>query len=121
MLVETAASDIVYSPLFTGVHGNYLKPSIAKAGLDPDNLPVADKTTMNFGSGGGAKSKAWRDIWGAGQGVGSINDVPSVAELVERLRQEYDERSEEHTSELQSLMRISYAVFCLKKKTKYIQ
>src|SRR3546814_5277184 len=93
MLVETAASDIVYSPLFTGVHGNYLKPSIAKAGLDPDNLPVADKTTMNFGSGGGAKSKAWRDIWGAGQG-----------------------RSEEHTSELQSLMRISYAVFCLKKK-----
>src|SRR3546814_4598527 len=83
MLVETAASDIVYSPLFTGVHGNYLKPSIAKAGLDPDNLPVADKTTMNFGSGGGAKSTAWRDIWGAGQGVG---------------------RSEEHTSELQSLM-----------------
>src|SRR3546814_4488480 len=91
MLVETAASDIVYSPLFTGVHGIYLKPSIAKAGLDPDNPPVADKTTMNFGSGGGAKSKAWRDIWGAGQGVGSINDVPSVAELAERLRPAYDE------------------------------
>ncbi|WP_341703422.1 nitronate monooxygenase family protein [Ferrovibrio sp.] len=91
MLVETAATDIVYSPLFTGVHGNYLKPSIARAGLDPDNLPIADKTTMNFGSGGGSKSKAWRDIWGAGQGVGSIDDVPSVAELVGRLHREYDE------------------------------
>lgn len=90
MLVDTAASDIVYSSLFTGVHGNYLKPSIAKAGLDPDNLPEADKNTMSFGSGGSSKSKAWRDIWGAGQGVGSIKDVPSVADLVARLKREYD-------------------------------
>jgi nitronate monooxygenase len=90
MLVETAANDIVYSPLFTGVHGNYLKPSIVKAGLDPDNLPVADKTTMSFGSGGSSKSKAWRDIWGAGQGVGSIHEILPVAELVEKLKREYD-------------------------------
>ncbi|HEX6959606.1 MAG TPA: nitronate monooxygenase family protein [Ferrovibrio sp.] len=90
MLVDTAASDIVYSSLFTGVHGNYLKPSIAKAGLDPDNLPEADKSKMSFGSGGSSKSKAWRDIWGAGQGVGSIDDIPSVADLVARLKREYD-------------------------------
>jgi nitronate monooxygenase len=89
MLVDTAAGDIVYSSLFTGVHGNYLAPSIAAAGLDPKNLPQADKSTMNFGSGGSSKSKAWRDIWGAGQGVGSIGDVPSVADCVARLGQEY--------------------------------
>ena len=90
MLVDTAAADIVYSSLFTGVHGNYLKPSIANAGLDPDNLPEADKSTMNFGSGGNTKSKAWRDIWGAGQGVGSIHDILPVAELVARMREEYE-------------------------------
>lgn len=90
MLVDTAANDIVYSSLFTGVHGNYLKPSIAQAGLDPDNLPEADKNTMSFGSGGSSKSKAWRDIWGAGQGVGSIHDVPTVADLVARMKREYD-------------------------------
>lgn len=90
MLVETTANDIVYSSLFTGVHGNYLKPSISAAGLDPDNLPSADKSKMNFGSGGNMKSKAWRDIWGAGQGVGSIHDVPSVDELVTRLKGEYE-------------------------------
>ena len=82
-LIEHAAHDIVYSNLFTGVHGNYLGPSIAAAGLDPQNLPVADKSKMNFGSGGNMKSKAWRDIWGSGQGIGQINDAPSVAELVE--------------------------------------
>ena len=81
-LTEHAAHDIVYSNLFTGVHGNYLGPSIVAAGLDPDNLPVADKTKMNFGSGGNTKSKAWRDIWGSGQGIGQINDAPPVAELV---------------------------------------
>ena len=64
MLITSSASDIVYSSLFTGVHGNYLKPSIEKAGLDPDNLPSADKSKMNFGSGGNTKSKAWKDIWG---------------------------------------------------------
>ncbi len=89
MLIDTAAKDIVYSSLFTGVLGNYLKPSIARAGLDPDNLPPADKSTMNFGSGGNQKSKAWRDIWGAGQGVGSIHDVVPVAELVDRMADEY--------------------------------
>ncbi|WP_374632714.1 NAD(P)H-dependent flavin oxidoreductase [Ferrovibrio sp.] len=90
MLVDSVASDIVYSSLFTGVHGNYLKPSIAKAGMDPDNLPEGDKTTMSFGSGGASKSKAWRDIWGSGQGIGLIQDVPPVAELVARMKQEYD-------------------------------
>lgn len=89
MIVAAAANDIVYTNLFTGVHGNYLKPSIAAAGLDPDNLPVADKSKMNFGSGGNMKQKAWRDIWGSGQGVGSIHDAPAVGELVARLAQEY--------------------------------
>jgi len=86
-IVESTAADIVYTNLFTGVHGNYLKKSIVNAGLDPDNLPQADKTVMNFSTSSGAK--AWRDIWGAGQGVGLMNDVPTVAEMVARLKQEY--------------------------------
>ena len=90
MLIDSEAKDIVYTPLFTGVHGNYLKFSVAAAGLDPENLPTADKSKMNFGSGGNMKTKAWRDIWSAGQGVGSIHDRPSVAELVQRLKQEYN-------------------------------
>jgi nitronate monooxygenase len=89
-IVESVASDIVYTNLFTGVHGNYLKQSIINAGLDPDNLPQADKSSMNFGSGSGSKAKAWRDIWGAGQGVGLMDDVPTVAEMVARLKAEYD-------------------------------
>lgn len=89
-LVEAASGgDIVYTNLFTGVHGNYLRSSIAAAGMDPDNLPVSDKTKMNFGSGGNTKQKAWRDIWGAGQGVGQIGDAPTVEELVSRLESEY--------------------------------
>ena len=88
-IVESAAADIVYTNLFTGVHGNYLKKSIVQAGLDPDNLPQADKTAMNFGSGSTSKAKAWRDIWGAGQGVGLMSDVPTVAEMVARLEDEY--------------------------------
>lgn len=88
-LVESAAEDIVYTNLFTGVHGNYLRSSIVNCGLDPDALPVADKTNMNFGSGGNTKSKAWRDIWGSGQGVADIHDVPTVAALVDRLEAEY--------------------------------
>lgn len=75
--------------LFTGVHGNYLAPSIAAAGLDPNNLPEADKSKMNFGSGGNMKSKAWKDIWGSGQGIGQIKDAPPVAELVDRMKREY--------------------------------
>ena len=88
-IIESSAADIVYTNLFTGVHGNYLKKSIVAAGLDPDNLPVADKTAMNFGSGSSSKAKAWRDIWGAGQGVGLMDDVVSVADMVTRLEQEY--------------------------------
>ncbi len=91
MLVASTASDIVYSSLFTGVHGNYLKPSIANAGLDPDNLPSADKSKMNFGSGGNTKSKAWKDIWGSGQGIGSIKDSPTVQDLVNELKEQFDE------------------------------
>jgi nitronate monooxygenase len=86
-IVESTAADIVYTNLFTGVHGNYLKKSIVNAGLDPDNLPEADKTAMNFSSASGAK--AWRDIWGAGQGVGLMEDVPAVADVVARLKLEY--------------------------------
>lgn len=89
-IVESAAADIVYTNLFTGVHGNYLKKSIVNAGLDPDNLPQADKMAMNFASGGGAKAKAWRDIWGAGQGVGMMDDVSTVADIVARLKSEYE-------------------------------
>ena len=85
-IVESAAADVVYTNLFTGVHGNYLKKSIVNAGLDPDALPESDKSKMSFGSG---SAKAWRDIWGAGQGVGLMDDVPTVAEMVERLKAEY--------------------------------
>ena len=88
-IIESSGEDIVYSSLFTGVHGNYLRGSIEKAGMDPDNLPSADKTTMNFGSGGNTDKKAWKDIWGAGQGVGLMKDAPSVASVTEQLEQEY--------------------------------
>ena len=91
MLIDSAADDIVYSSLFTGVSGNYLKPSIKNAGLDPDNLPDADKSTMNFGSGGNTDAKAWKDIWGSGQGIGGIKDNPSVEDLVTRLIEEYNQ------------------------------
>ena len=91
MIVCSAAADIVYSNLFTGVHGSYLKGSIANAGLDPDDLPQGELRTMDFGSGGSSKAKAWRDIWGAGQGVGTIHDIPSVAELVARMTTEYED------------------------------
>ena len=89
MLVESAADDIVYSSLFTGVAGNYLKGSIKNAGLDPNNLPDADKSSMNFGSGGNTDAKAWKDIWGSGQGIGSIKDSPTVQALVDQLKEEY--------------------------------
>ena len=88
MIVDSSADDIVYTNLFTGVHGNYLKPSVEKAGLDPANLPEGDVSKMNFGSGGNMEAKAWRDIWGCGQGIGAIHDVPTVEELVERLERE---------------------------------
>jgi nitronate monooxygenase len=87
-IVSSSASDIIYTNLFTGVHGNYIRESIVNAGLDPDALPESDKTRMNFASD---KGKAWKDIWGAGQGVGLMDDVPSVSELVRRLSKEYDD------------------------------
>jgi len=89
MIVESAGADIVYSSLFTGVSGNYLKKSVENAGMDPDNLPEADKSAMNFGSGGNTDAKAWKDIWGSGQGVGSIKDIPSVQDIVDDLKKEY--------------------------------
>jgi nitronate monooxygenase len=100
MLEESAAKDIVYSSLFTGVLGNYLKPSIENAGMDPENLPDADKTSMNFGSGGNTDSKAWKDIWGSGQGIGGIQDSPTVIELVGRLKKEYEEAFNEFKSKM---------------------
>lgn len=89
MIVESTGEDILYTNTFTGVHGNYLRPSVVNAGLDPENLPGADKSRMNFGSGGTGKSKAWKDIWGSGQGIGSVSDVPSVKEYVDRLKEQY--------------------------------
>ena len=76
MIVDCDSKDIIYSNLFTGVHGNYLAPSIAKAGLDPNNLPESDPSAMNFGSGGNQEAKAWKDIWGCGQGIGTIDHTP---------------------------------------------
>ena len=88
-IVEGSAEGIVYSNLFTGVHGNYLRSSIEKAGLDPDNLPESDPSKMNFGSGGNTKAKAWKDIWGSGQGVGAVKSVEKVENVVARLEREY--------------------------------
>ncbi len=90
-IVEATADDIVYTNLFTGVHGNYLKPSIIAAGLDPEHLPESDPTKMDFASGGESSAKAWRDIWGCGQGIGAVHDIPGAAELIARLGREYQE------------------------------
>jgi nitronate monooxygenase len=89
MIVDSGSDDVVYTSLFTGVKGNYLRKSVTAAGFDPDNLPEADKSKMNFGSGGNVEKKAWRDIWSAGQGVGNIRDVMPTRELVARLVVEY--------------------------------
>ena len=86
-IVDSNSDDIIYSNLFTGVHGNYLAPSIRAAGMDPDNLPVSDPSKMNFG---GDKTKAWKDIWGCGQGIGTIDKVQSTADFVAQLRREYE-------------------------------
>lgn len=91
MVVDGAAGDIVYTNLITGVHGNYLKPSLVAAGLDPDNLPVSDPSAMNFGAG---RTKAWRDIWGSGQGIGAVREVVPAARLVARLAAEYRQARE---------------------------
>ncbi len=89
-IVDGSSDDIVYSSLFTGVHGNYLKPSIRNAGMDPDNLPDGDVSKMSFGGGEGSKGKAWKDIWGCGQGIGAVKAVVPARELVARLRREYE-------------------------------
>jgi len=101
MIVESSAKDIMYSSTFTGVHGNYLRPSVVNAGLDPEDLPYADKNDMNFGSSGkdmdksiaegDNQKKAWKDIWGSGQGIGNLHDVPTVMEAVDALVEEYEE------------------------------
>jgi nitronate monooxygenase len=91
MIVDSTAKDIIYSNLFTGVHGNYLRGSIVAAGLDPDELPESDPSALNFGSGGNMKAKAWKDIWGSGQGIGAIKETLTVAQLVAQLKAQYDE------------------------------
>jgi nitronate monooxygenase len=88
-ITENAAADIVYSNLFTGVHGNYLRPSIVAAGFDPDHLPQGDPSRMDFGSGGTSAAKAWKDIWGAGQGIGAVREVVPVATRVAQLAAEF--------------------------------
>jgi nitronate monooxygenase len=88
-IVDSTSDDIVYTSLFTGVHGNYLKPSISAAGLDPDHLPESDPSKMNFGGGEGSKGKAWKDIWGCGQGIAAVTEVTTTAALVGRLTREY--------------------------------
>ncbi|HUR90169.1 MAG TPA: nitronate monooxygenase family protein [Ramlibacter sp.] len=88
-IVDSNSDDIVYSSLFTGVHGNYLKPSVRNAGLDPDNLPESDPSKMSFSGGEGSKPKAWKEIWGCGQGIGAVTEVASTANYVARLKREY--------------------------------
>ena len=95
MIVASTGEDIVYTNLFTGVHGNYLRPSIVAAGLDPDDLPQSDPSRMNFGSGGNQKAKAWRDIWGCGQGIGAVKEIPTAGDLVARLSAEYEQAKAE--------------------------
>ena len=94
MIVNSTSADIIYTSLFSGVHGSYLRGSIENANLDPDNLPEGDKNKMSFGSAGSSKAKAWRDIWGAGQGVGSMHDIPATRDLVLRMAQEYRNASQ---------------------------
>jgi nitronate monooxygenase len=89
MLVDSGAEDIIYTSLFSGVNGNYLRGSVSQAGLDPDHLPEADKAKMNFGTGGNSAAKAWRDIWSAGQSVSGIHDIEAVDALVARMEREY--------------------------------
>lgn len=89
MIVESSGEEIVYTNLFTGVHGNYLRRSIEQAGMDPDALPESDPSKMNFGSGGNSKAKAWKDIWGSGQGIGAVKSRGPVSAYVDRLEAEY--------------------------------
>jgi len=89
MIVDSTGEDIVYTNFFTGVHGNYLKPSVIQAGFDPEKLPQGESLKMNFEQGGSSETKAWRDIWGCGQGIGAVHNIPGAAELIARLAEEY--------------------------------
>ena len=100
MLIESAAKDVVYTNYFSGVSGNYLSPSVARAGMDPENLPAADKTKMNFNSGGNASKKVWKDIYGSGQGISSIKNSPSVEELVKTMKAEFEQATESFSEKL---------------------
>lgn len=104
-IVEGSSEGVVYTNLFTGVHGNYLRSSIEAAGLDPDNLPVSDPSKMNFGSGGNTEAKAWKDIWGSGQGISTIKEVGSVEDLVARFEREY------HAAKTRMLANSDYTVW----------
>jgi nitronate monooxygenase len=90
MLIDSRAEDIVYTSLFSGIPGNYLRGSVMKTGMDPDKLPDADKTVMNFGSSGNTELKAWKDIWSAGQSVSGIHEVETVQALIDRMANEYE-------------------------------
>ena len=102
MLIESAAKDIVYTNYFSGVHGNYLSPSVERAGMDPANLPEADKTKMNFNSGGNASAKVWKDIYGSGQGINAIKETTSVSDLVNKISTEFKQAQEEFTKKSDS-------------------
>ena len=102
MLIESSAKDIVYTNYFSGVHGNYLSPSVEKAGMDPRNLPEADKTKMNFNSGGNASAKVWKDIYGSGQGINAIKKTVSVEDLVQKILSEFKTAQEEFAKKIQS-------------------
>ena len=108
MIAASTAEDIVYTNLITGVHGNYLRPSIVASGMDPDNLPTSDPTKMNFGSDR-QKPKAWKDIWGCGQGIGVLQDVPGAGELVERLAAGYEAARNDFLSRMDQAMEPRWA------------
>jgi hypothetical protein len=103
----SGAEDIVNSNLFTGIHGNYLRASIIAAGMDPDNLPEADPSAMDFGSGGNQSAKAWADIWGCGQGIGAVNDIPTAAEFIERLAAQYEHAQAELAAKTHPFVRFA--------------
>jgi nitronate monooxygenase len=90
MIVDSSGEDIIYTNLFTGIHGNYLRPSVVRAGLDPENLPAGDPSKMDFASGSSSQYKVWKDIWGCGQGIGAVHDILPAAELIARLSREYE-------------------------------
>lgn len=110
MVLDTTAEEIVYTNLFTGVHGNYMRGSIEAAGLNPDDLPISDPSKMSFGSGGSAKAKAWRDIWGAGQGIGAIREQLTTFEMVTQWEREYKEAVAELETKIPSQHRAASSV-----------